>query len=86
MRQFQHAVNHSAGAGDAERAPCCFHAGEAIYDFSQTTTIQPGQVREVEDHARLMLPQKRIESQFQLPALRAHLECPCQLKNDDPGL
>jgi hypothetical protein len=84
MGQFENAINHSAGAGDAERAPGIFQAGKAIHNFSQTTTIELGHLRKVKDHARLTLLEKCIESQFQLLALRAHLERTCQLKNNDP--
>lgn len=84
MGQFENAINHSACAGDAERAPGIFQAGKAIHNFSQTTTIELGHMRKVEDHARLTLLEKCIESQFQLLALRAHLKRTRQLKNNDP--
>jgi hypothetical protein len=77
--QFQDTVNHSRGAGETKGAAGGFQTGETIYEFSQPTTVELGQLGQIEDHADLAVAEQLIERQLELFALDSNLERSGQL-------
>lgn len=74
MGQFQDAINHTCGAGETKGAAGRFQARETIYDFSQATAVEFGQLAEIEDDACVAVAEQLIECQLELLALDSNLE------------
>jgi len=84
--QFQDAVDHAGGAGEAKQAPRSFQTGKTIDEFSEAAAIELGNFRKVNNDLRVIVAKQLIESEFQLRAFDAHLERAAQLEDDDAGL
>jgi hypothetical protein len=86
MSQFQNAVDHPGGAGQAKSAASRFHAREAVDNFPQATAVEFSQLGEIENYLSLPVAEQLIQGEFQLLALDAHLERTAQFENHDPWL
>jgi len=84
--QFQDAIDHPGGAGEAKQAPRSFQTGKTIDEFSEAAAIQLGNFRKVNNDLRVIIAKQLIEGEFQLHAFDAHLERAAQLEDDDAGL
>ena len=84
--QFQDAVDHAGGAGEAKQAPRSFQTGKTIDEFSEAAAIELGNFRKVNNNLRVIVAKQLIEGEFQLRAFDAHLERAAQLEDDDAGL
>ena len=86
MGQFEDAIDHAGGAGEAKHASGCFQAGKTIDKFSQAATVELGDFRKINNDMPVIVAKQLIEGEFQLLAFDAHLERAAQLENDDAGL
>ena len=85
MGQFEDAIDHAGGAGEAKHASGCFQAGKTVDEFSEAAAVELSNFRKVNNDMPVIVAKQLIEGEFQLLAFDAHLERAAQLKYHDTG-